>query len=77
MNNIVFKTLIEKYGKLTLSRAELSKELSMSVSMLDKLLAADQLPIRYHRLGNSQKAKYAFALQDVADYLSFVDKAAA
>ncbi len=71
-NNIILKMISEKYGKLTLTREELSKELSISVSYLDKLVASNQLPIRYHRLGNSQRAKYAFSLKDVADYLNFV-----
>lgn len=72
MNDFVRKTMIDKYNKLTLTREEVSRELSISISYLDKLVAANQLPIRYHRLGNSQRAKYAFSLQDVADYLSFV-----
>lgn len=66
-----------KYNKLTLTREEVSRELSISVSYLDKLVANDQLPIRYHRLGNSQRAKYAFSLKDVADYLNFVQNKAA
>lgn len=72
MDDIIFKSLMGKYNKLTLTREELSKELSISVSYLDKLVGSNQLPIRHHRLGNSQRAKYAFSLKDVADYLNFV-----
>lgn len=76
-NNIILQLLFEKYGKLTLTRDEVSRELSISVSYLDKLVVSNQLPIRYHRLGNSQRAKYAFSLNDVADYLNFVHNQAA
>jgi hypothetical protein len=75
--DFIFNALMTKYNKLTLTREEVSRELSISVSYLDKLVANDQLPIRYHRLGNSQRAKYAFSLKDVADYLSFVQHQAA
>jgi hypothetical protein len=75
--DFIFNALMAKYNKLTLTREEVSRELSISVSYLDKLVANDQLPIRYHRLGNSQRAKYAFSLKDVADYLNFVQHQAA
>lgn len=75
--DFIFNALMTKYNKLTLTREEVSRELSISVSYLDKLVANDQLPIRYHRLGNSQRAKYAFSLKDVADYLNFVQYQAA
>lgn len=63
--NLIF----QKYNKLTLTRTELAKELSISLSSLDNLMQNNQLPIRYKRLGESQKAKYAFPIQEVANFL--------
>lgn len=63
--NLIFK----KYNKLTLTRKELADELSISLSSLDNLLQNNQLPIRYLRLGESQKAKYAFPIQEVSNFL--------
>lgn len=65
--------LIEKYNKVTLSRAEVARELSISKSHLSDLISENLLPIPHKRIGNSQKAKYIFKITDVANYLEYVD----
>lgn len=67
----LLKLIFQKYNKSTLTRKELADELSISLSSLDQLLQNNQLPIRYLRLGESQKAKYAFPIQEVCNYLEF------
>ena len=65
--------LYTKYQKLNLNRKELAHELGISVSKLEKLILAGQFPIRYKRIGKSQKATYVFPISEVARYLSFED----
>ena len=69
--------LYNKYKKMTLTRKQLAAELNIGLSSLDNLLLNNQLPIKHHRVGNSQKAKYVFPLIEVARYLSFENYAAA
>jgi predicted DNA-binding transcriptional regulator AlpA len=63
--------LFTKYNKTTLSRKEVSQELSISLSTLERSLNDGTLPIRYKRIGNSQKSRYVFPIKSVADYLEF------
>jgi hypothetical protein len=62
--------LFNKYKKITLTKKEVASELNISVSTLDRCL--DNLPLRFKRIGDSQKAKYIFPLKAVADYLEYV-----
>ena len=63
--------LFNKYQKTTLTRKELSQELSISLSTLERSLNDGSLPIRFKRIGDSSKARYVFPLKAVADYLDF------
>ena len=63
----LLQLIFQKYNKATLTKKELAEELSISLSSLDNLLQSNQLPIRYLRLGDSQKAKYAFPIQEVSN----------
>jgi hypothetical protein len=67
--------LFQKYNKTQLTRKELASVLEISLTSLDSLIANNTLPIRYKRIGNSQKARYIFPLLEVANYLAFVDAA--
>jgi len=63
--------LFNKYQKTTLTRKEVSQELSISLSTLERSINDGSLPIRFKRIGNSTKAKYIFPIKSVADYLDF------
>ena len=63
--------LFNKYQKTTLTRKEVSQELSISLSTLERSINDGSLPIRFKRIGNSTKAKYVFPIKSVADYLDF------
>lgn len=65
--------LYTKYQKLNLNRKELAHELGISLSKLEKMLLEGEFPIRYKRVGKSQKAAYIFPISEVARYLSFED----
>ena len=71
MKNYYIELLSRKYNKTSLTRAEIAKELNISISSLDNLIEKNQLDIRYHRIGNSQKARYIFPIIEVANFLSF------
>ena len=63
--------LTKKYNKVALSRKEIAEVLNISLSSVESLLTKEQMPIRYKRVGKSQKAKYAFPIIEVANYLAF------
>lgn len=63
--------LFNKYQKVTLNRKEVSQELSISLSTLERHLNDGTLPIRYKRVGDGPKSRYIFPLKGLADYLDF------
>lgn len=64
--------LWEKYQKTTLNRKEVSKELSISISTLQRHLENGTLPIRFKRVGNDPKSRYIFPIKEISNYLQFV-----
>jgi len=67
--------LFKKYDKTQLSRKEMASVLEISVTSLDRLIVEDSLPIRYKRIGNSQKARYVFPILEIANFLAFSEAA--
>lgn len=67
--------LFKKFEKTQLNRKEMASVLEVSLSSLDKLISNNNLPIRYQRIGNSQKARYVFPLIEVANFLAFKEAA--
>jgi hypothetical protein len=64
--------LFTKYNKTTLTRKEVSIELSISLSTLERGLTNGTLPIRFKRIGDSQKSRYVFPIKSLSDYLEFL-----
>lgn len=61
--------LLNKYGKLGLTRQETANELGISLSFLDKLLREGTgLPI-YRKIGKSQKPRIVFPVDSVANFM--------
>lgn len=69
--------LTKKYNVVNLSRKELAAELGISLTTLMTVINDGQLPIRYIRLGLTQKARYLFPIVEVAHYLAFENPEAA
>lgn len=67
--------LYKKYNKTQLTRKEIAEVLEISLSSLDTLIANNSLPIRFKRIGISQKARYIFPILEVANFLAFADVA--
>ena len=67
--------LFKKYKKTQLTRKELSIILEISLTSLDTLISNEQLPIKYKRIGNSQKARYLFPILEIANFLAFEEAA--
>jgi hypothetical protein len=67
--------LFRKYSKTQLTRQELADTLEISVSSLENLILKGGLPIRYKRIGISQKARYVFPIIEVANFLAFAEVA--
>ena len=62
--------LIEKYGRLGLTRQETADELGISLSFLDKLLREGVGSPNYMKIGISQKPRIVFPVDAVADFMT-------
>jgi len=67
--------LYKKYNKTQLTRKEVAEVLEISLTSLDTYISNNTLPIRFKRIGNSQKARYIFPILEVANFLAFEDAA--
>lgn len=61
--------LLNKYGKLGLSRQETADELGISLSFLDKLLREGIGLPTYKKIGKSQKPRIVFPVDAIADFM--------
>ena len=61
--------LLNKYGKLGLTRQETANELGISLSFLDKLLREGTGLPTYRKIGKSQKPRIVFPVDAIADFM--------
>lgn len=64
--------LFSKYQKTTLNRKEVSEELSISLSTLERHLNDGTLPIRFKRIGTGSRSRYVFPIKEISNYLEFI-----
>ncbi|MCT7909423.1 helix-turn-helix domain-containing protein [Arcobacter lacus] len=61
--------LINKYGKLGLTRQETANELGISLSFLDKLLREGTGLPNYRKIGRSKKPRVVFPVDAIAEFM--------
>lgn len=61
--------LLNKYGKLGLTRQETADELGISLSFLDKLLREGTGLPSYRKIGRSQKPRIVFPIDSIANFM--------
>lgn len=61
--------LINKYGKLGLTRQETADELGISLSFLDKLLREGVGLPNYKKIGKSQKPRVVFPVDSIVEFM--------
>ena len=61
--------LLNKYGKLGLTRQETADELGISLSFLDKLLREGNGLPSYRKIGRSQKPRIVFPIDSIANFM--------
>lgn len=61
--------LLNKYGKLGLTRQETANELGISLSFLDKLLREGTGLPNYRKIGRSQKPRIVFPIDSIANFM--------
>lgn len=61
--------LLNKHGKLGLSRQETADELGISLSFLDKLLKEGIGLPNYRKIGKSKKPRIVFPIDAVASFM--------
>ncbi len=64
-----FKYLASKYNKASISRAELSDELGVSLSTIDRQLSQGIGLPGFKRIGNGKRARIIFPLDAVARFI--------
>lgn len=72
----IYNDLKDRYGKATLSKAEMAKELGISYSTIDGYIAKGYGIPNYKKLGKAKNAKVIFNIIDVAEFLSQTIKTA-
>lgn len=66
----IYDELRNKYGRMTISKSEMSSELGISNSTLDLYISKGIGLPNYKKLGTAKNAKVIFNLLDVADFLA-------
>ena len=66
----IYNDLKERYGKATLSKSEMAKELGVSYSTIDSYIAKGFGIPNYKKLGTAKNSKVVFNIIDVAEFLS-------
>lgn len=66
----IYADLHKKYKKNTLSKIELSQEMSCGISTLSKYLAEGRNIPNYIKLGEAKNARVLFPLREVAEFLA-------
>ena len=61
--------LLNKYGKLGLTRQETAVELGISLSFLDKLLREGVGLPTYKKIGRSKKPRIVFPIDAIAEFM--------
>ncbi len=61
--------LLDKYGKLGLTRQETANELGISLSFLDKLLREGVGLPSYRKIGKYQKQRIVFPIDAIAEFM--------
>jgi len=61
--------LLNKYGKLGLTRKETADELGISLSFLDKLLREGTGLPTYRKIGSSKKPRIVFPIDSLANFI--------
>ena len=59
-----------KYERTTITRQELANELSVSLSLIDKLIASGNILPQTIKLGTSARSTVRFNIIDIAQFLS-------
>ncbi|AXK49670.1 hypothetical protein CRU87_08910 [Aliarcobacter trophiarum LMG 25534] len=61
--------LLNKYGRLGISRQETADEIGISLSFLDKLLKEGIGLPNYRKIGKSKKPRIVFPIDSVASFM--------
>ena len=64
-----FEYLTSKYNKASISRTELSEELGVSLSTIDRQLSQGIGLPDFKRIGNGKRARIVFPLKSVACFI--------
>ncbi len=69
-SQLIYEDLKSRYNKATLTKKELAKEFTVSVSTIDLYISKGIGVPNYKKLGKAKNAKVVFNIIDVAEYLA-------
>ncbi len=67
--NQILNYLTTKYRRLTITKTELSEELGVSLSTIDKMIAKKNVLPKPIKFGRSKNATIRFNIVDIAKYI--------
>jgi len=73
---LMYQDLKSRYNKATLTKKELAKEFTVSISTIDLYISKGIGIPNYKKLGTAKNAKVVFNIIDVAEYLTQTIKTA-
>jgi len=73
---LIYNDLKDRYGKATISKAEMAQELGISYSTIDSYISKGYGIPNYKKLGTAKNAKVVFNIIDVSEFLSQTIKTA-
>ena len=66
----IYDYLVNKYNKAVLTRTQLTYEMDISRSTMDKFIINNENIPPYKKLGNSKNSRVIFNIADVAKFLN-------
>ncbi len=75
-SKLIHEEMMKKYNKSTLTKKELSKELGVSVSTINKYIGDKEGIPEYIKVGTGKNGTVLFPVVNVVDYLSNTIKVA-
>lgn len=76
LQSTIYSELKERYGKATLSKAELAHEMGVSYSTIDNYIRLGYGLPEYKKIGKSRNGKILFPIISVSEFLSQTIKTA-
>lgn len=70
MDSSILQMLMSKYDTATITKQQLAKEMCVSLSTIDKLIAKGNVLPKPIKIGTGVNASIRFSITDIAEYIT-------